>query len=135
MTRIVLSERLKGCEYDKVDAWFDLFEEKVCANGVDPKNVYSMDETNVKLGDKSSKYAFQRVEENDVYPPDDNDAEYVTILETISMDGKSLPPFVIFKGRKLQKTWMSKVKSKDWCYKTSNTGWTNNEMAVQWLRE
>ena len=30
---------------------------------------------------------------------------------------------------------MSKVKSKDWCYKTSNTGWTNNEMAVQWLRE
>lgn len=68
-------------------------------------------------------------------PPDANDLEYVTILVTISKDGKSLPPFVIFKGRKLQKTWMSKVKSKDWCYKTSNTGWTNNEMAVQWLRE
>ncbi|TVY74168.1 hypothetical protein Focb16_v006128 [Fusarium oxysporum f. sp. cubense] len=52
-------------------------------------------------------------------------------------DGRLLKPGIIFKGKELQKQWFIDEFNKiaDWYYITSDNGWTDNHIAVEWLKE
>jgi hypothetical protein len=55
----------------------------------------------------------------------------------VTADGRLLRPGIIFKGKELQKQWFIKEfrQIADWYYITSDNGWTDNHIAVEWLKE
>jgi hypothetical protein len=55
----------------------------------------------------------------------------------VTADGRLLRPGIIFKGKELQKQWFIKEfrKIADWYYITSDNGWTDNHIAVEWLKK
>src|SRR5947207_7124042 len=63
--------------------------------------------------------------------------EWVTCIECICMDGNSLSPMIIFKGAKPLKKWIpeSTEGATETVWKSSENGWTSNDLAVQLLRE
>jgi hypothetical protein len=62
---------------------------------------------------------------------------WVTIIDTITAAGKYLNPGIIFKGKELQGQWFLREFKTicDWKYICSENGWTNNAIAVEWLKD
>ncbi|EGU88701.1 hypothetical protein FOXB_00781, partial [Fusarium oxysporum f. sp. conglutinans Fo5176] len=62
---------------------------------------------------------------------------WTTFTEAVTANGHLLKPGIIFKGRDLQKQWIIDEFNKiaDWYYITSDNGWTDNHIAVEWLKE
>ncbi|KAF4438778.1 hypothetical protein F53441_12721 [Fusarium austroafricanum] len=60
-----------------------------------------------------------------------------SFIEAVTADGRLLKPGIIFKGKELQKQWFIDEFNKiaDWYYITSDNGWTDNYIAVEWLKE
>ncbi|RKK07497.1 hypothetical protein BFJ65_g17703 [Fusarium oxysporum f. sp. cepae] len=62
---------------------------------------------------------------------------WTTFIETVTADGRLLKPGIIFKGKELQQQWfIDEIRGiADWYYITSDNGWTDNHIAVEWLKE
>ncbi|OBS16091.1 hypothetical protein FPOA_27761 [Fusarium poae] len=62
---------------------------------------------------------------------------WTSFIEAVTADGCLLRPEIIFKGKELQKQWFIEEfrKIADWYYITSDNGWTDNHIAVEWLKE
>ncbi|KAG6996863.1 hypothetical protein FocnCong_v014905 [Fusarium oxysporum f. sp. conglutinans] len=62
---------------------------------------------------------------------------WTTFIEAVTADGRLLKPGIIFKGKELQQQWFRDEfrKIADWYYITSDNGWTDNHIAVEWLKE
>ncbi|KAJ3455782.1 hypothetical protein MRS44_017264 [Fusarium solani] len=55
----------------------------------------------------------------------------------VTADSRLLKPGIIFKGKELQQQWfIDELRGiADWYYITSDNGWTDNHIAVEWLKE
>lgn len=62
---------------------------------------------------------------------------WTSFIEAVTADGCLLKLGIIFKGKELQQQWFINEFKKiaDWYYITSNNGWTDNYIAVDWLKE
>ncbi|EXK24419.1 hypothetical protein FOMG_18845 [Fusarium oxysporum f. sp. melonis 26406] len=62
---------------------------------------------------------------------------WTSFIEAVTATGRLLKPGIIFKGKELQQQWfIDELKEvADWYYITSDNGWTDNHIAVEWLRE
>ncbi|KAH7465234.1 hypothetical protein FOMA001_g17173 [Fusarium oxysporum f. sp. matthiolae] len=62
---------------------------------------------------------------------------WTTFIEAVTADGRLLKPGIIFKGKELQQQWLiDELRGiADWYYITSDNGWTDNHIAVEWLKE
>ncbi|EXK77134.1 hypothetical protein FOQG_18150 [Fusarium oxysporum f. sp. raphani 54005] len=62
---------------------------------------------------------------------------WTSFIEAVTADGCLLKPGIIFKGKELQKQWfVDELKEvADWYYITSDNGWTDNHIAVEWLKQ
>jgi hypothetical protein len=61
--------------------------------------------------------------------------EWVTIIECVSAKGDKIRPAVIFRGVYLQTTWLPRDLSADFAFTTSKNAWTNNDIALEWLKK
>ena len=59
----------------------------------------------------------------------------MTVLKSISPNGASLEPFVIWKGAEQQLNWYDGQGSlsKGWSFAVSPNGWTNSDLEYHWL--
>ncbi|PNP58801.1 hypothetical protein FNYG_15005 [Fusarium nygamai] len=62
---------------------------------------------------------------------------WTSFIEAVTADGRLLKPGIIFKGKELQKQWFIDEFNKiaDWYYITSDNGWADNHIVVEWLKE
>ncbi|RKL20893.1 hypothetical protein BFJ72_g14986 [Fusarium proliferatum] len=62
---------------------------------------------------------------------------WTTFIEAVTADGRRLKPGIIFKGKELPQQWFIDEfrKVADWYYITSDNSWTDNHIAVEWLKE
>jgi hypothetical protein len=62
---------------------------------------------------------------------------WTSFLETVAADGRLLKPGITFKDKELQQQWFIDELEEvaDWYYITSDNGWTDNHIAVEWLKE
>jgi hypothetical protein len=68
------------------------------------------------------------------YQISDGNRENVTTIECICANGTSLRPLVIFKGQRIQQSWIDgDPLGAD--YAATPNGWTDNNIAVDWLEK
>ncbi|KAJ3453818.1 hypothetical protein MRS44_018450 [Fusarium solani] len=62
---------------------------------------------------------------------------WTSFIEAVTATGRALKPGIIFKGKELQKQWfLDEFKLiADWHYITSPNGWTDNHIALEWLKD
>ena len=62
---------------------------------------------------------------------------WTSFIEAVTATGRSLKPGIIFKGKELQKQWFLNELEliADWHYITSPNGWTDNHIALEWLKD
>lgn len=104
-------------------------------NGIQPGDVYNVDETGFAMGLIATAKVVTRAEYygwRAVLQP--GNREWVTIIESISADGHALPPTVVFKGEKYIASWFDNLPN-NWRFKVSESGWTTDEIVLRWLQD
>lgn len=93
-----------------------------------------MDETGIMMGYQKRALVVVPRATATRYMAQPGSRKWVSILETVSACGQVLPPFVIFQGAQHQLQWYPNPSPSGWKFGISETGWTNNEMGVHWLK-
>ncbi|KYG39556.1 hypothetical protein M433DRAFT_48760, partial [Acidomyces richmondensis BFW] len=52
----------------------------------------------------------------------------------VSAAGYAIPPLLIFKAEYTNTSWIPVGAPLDWRFSTSNSGWTSNSHAFEWIR-
>jgi hypothetical protein len=109
--KIKWTQSLKKCRAASlnpttVKEFYNLLEELVRVYNIPPENIWNMDEKGVQLGVGGSIAAIVDRDHRTANIEDGN-REHVMIIETVSADGKTLNPSVIFQGKRLNGTWLT----------------------------
>ena len=59
--------------------------------------------------------------------------EWITAIECNSAIGDLVPPLLIFKAKYTNTAWIPVHTPADWRFSTSNSGWTSDSHAYEWL--
>tara|TARA_R110002003_G_scaffold853_2_gene21702 strand:- start:2227 stop:3540 length:1314 start_codon:yes stop_codon:yes gene_type:complete len=132
--RSIDAERAKAADPEVIRAFLQLFEETRRRLGIQPEDMWNMDETGVALGVCNNSQVIASAHKSKAYNKSPEDREWVSIVEVVSATGQKLRPVVIFKGHSLQTTWFPCKSVPDWFYTTSDNGWTSNSVGLEWLR-
>ncbi|KAJ0130821.1 Uncharacterized protein HZ326_26074 [Fusarium oxysporum f. sp. albedinis] len=119
-----------------VNLYFDIREREY--GWIKSENTVNVDEGGIMVGfglgslvvgsSDPRKKAFLKVSQS---------RTWTSFLEAVTATGRLLKPGIIFKGKELQQQWfIDELKEvADWYYITSDNGWTDNHIAIEWLRE
>jgi len=128
------------CEDPEVIAgWFRLVANVKAKYGIADEDVYNFDETGFQMGVISTAKVVTGSERRGkplVKQP--GNREWVTVIETISANGSSLDPLIIFAGKVHQTSWFRELQAAEhrrWRVAVSSNGWTNDEIGLMWLKE
>ncbi|KAJ5143093.1 uncharacterized protein N7515_001880 [Penicillium bovifimosum] len=137
--RSTLQARLKGrtsCRYSRkydyqravledpnvIIEWFKLVEKTIAQYGITSDDIYNFDESGFAMGvSATTKVITQSVYTGRRGVLQPGNREWVTVVETICASGRALPPYVIFKGKRIMERWLSDLP----------THWTVNDTSFR----
>ncbi|KAI9035871.1 uncharacterized protein KD926_002803 [Aspergillus affinis] len=116
--------------------WFQTVHKAIQEHGIHEDDIWNFDETGFAMGLCTTSKVITAVERSErPRRVIQGNREWVTIIETISSKGVSLPPIIILKGGQQQAAWFQEPKlAKDWWIATSENGWTTDEIGLLWLK-
>ena len=112
--------------------WFNLYHDVKTEFGVTDENVWNMDEKGFLQGQQGkikvllNKYLAKKS------MTQCGNREWTTTIEAVSLAGRRLRPWVIFKGVQKQVAWADAYPEAH--ITTSENGWTNNEIGLDWFQ-
>jgi hypothetical protein len=92
-----------------------------------------MDEKGFAMGVGDNGKVLIPVKEVEAFSAEPGNRDWVSVIESISAEGYSLPSFVIFQGQRIGTTWILKELNPLTKVQVSENGWTNREIACNWL--
>ncbi|KAM9874670.1 transposase [Verticillium dahliae] len=134
--RPIDSQRINGASTDVIRNWFRLLMIPEI-KAIQPVNRYNMDETGILEGRGSNGLVLGSSEAQNLRKKQPGSRAWTSILECINATGSALPPLVIFKGQSVQQQWfpLDLQPYKDWRFTAAENGWTDNDIAIFWLKE
>ena len=85
--------------------WFELLEKFVVKVGIQPDDLYGMDETGCPPSDQGTEHVCGSQGTKTQHKQGGADHENVMAIVTISTDGTTLCPTIIFKGQNFMSKW------------------------------
>lgn len=121
--------------------WFSLLSQKIEQYGIEPQNIYNMDEKGFLIGflTKAKRIFTKQWYESDhlLGNIQDGNREWVTLVATICADGTALPPGLIYMAKTgdIQDSWVQDLDADTHTaqFASSPSGWTNDELGFEWL--
>lgn len=100
-------EACRACTLNRhaVREFYDMLDETVKEFNIPSENIYNMDEKGIQMGIGKRVAALVDRDQKDIYQVENGNCQLVTIIETVSADGKALHPSVIYQGRRRDLEW------------------------------
>ena len=116
--------------------WFRLVANTVAKYGIRSDDMWNFDETGFMMGIIQSGMVITGSEREgrpkSVQP---GNREWITAIQAINAEGQLIPPFIIGAGQYHLANWYRECDLPgDWVIATSQNGWTNNELGLEWLK-
>ncbi|SCO92426.1 uncharacterized protein FRV6_16554 [Fusarium oxysporum] len=112
------------------------FQNTIAKYGIRSDDIYNFDETGFMMGMIASGMvvtgAERRGRPKSVQP---GSREWITVIQAINAEGRAIPPFIIGAGQYHLANWYRESNLPgDWATATSQNGWTDNEIGLEWLK-
>ena len=113
--------------------WFQLVESTIQKYDIQKEDTYNMDEKGIALGSAGKSRVMCSKHDLNAYKAQDGSREWVSLIECISTNGRLLPLFSIFKGKRQMKAWFDVLNEDGAHIALSENGWTNNVLGLEWF--
>ena len=101
---------------------------------IQPGNLYNVDEKGFMMGVAKRCKVICCRRRRVPRLTQDGSREWVTVVETVSGDGRVLRPMIINKGAAHYMGWYAKLKKDDLAtFGYSEKGWSNEYLGLKWL--
>ncbi|KAF6527566.1 hypothetical protein HZS61_007868 [Fusarium oxysporum f. sp. conglutinans] len=129
-------QRAKCEDPTVIHNWFRLIENTIAKYGIRLDDIYNFDETGFMMGMIASGMvvtgAERRGRPKSVQP---RNREWVTVIQAINAEGRAIQPFIVVAGQYHLANWYQESNLPgDWAIATSQNGWTDNEIGLEWLK-
>jgi hypothetical protein len=117
-----------------IRGWFTLLSNTIAKYGVVESDIYNFDETGFMMGIISTATVVTTSEKaGRAQLRQPGNREWVTVIQGVNATGWALPPFIVVKGSNILQSWFESTPLPlDWRVATSQTGWTTNEIGLEW---
>lgn len=134
----VWARKLEGARYksmsvETVKTWFEAVTELCLQHQYASDCIYNMDESGFAIGESQSSRGLVNVREKSSWKVISGRQEWITVIECVSGAGRAIPPLIVFKAKHTNTAWILANTPDDWRFSTSNSGWTFNSHAYEWL--
>jgi hypothetical protein len=131
----VETTRMKQTDPFVVEEFFKLLKEEMEEKGFQdkPYAIFNCDETSF-CHDPSNTKAISPVGAPCRRQTAGTGRQNTTVLATIAADGSKLPPFIVYKGKKLWENWMSKDAYEGTTYAVADKGWMTEQVFLNWFK-
>ena len=92
-----------------------------------------MDEKGFLMGYIAKLRVMIRKDQKKAHMTQCGNREWVSLIECVSLDGRVLKPWIIFKGMRQQKAWWEWEQRIRGHIAISDNGWTDNEIGLAWV--
>ncbi|RKL12117.1 hypothetical protein BFJ70_g16306 [Fusarium oxysporum] len=118
--------------------WFRLVENTIAKYGIRSDDIYryNFDETGFMMGVIASGMVVTGTERRGrPKPVQPEGREWITVIQAINAEGQAIPPFIIDAGQYHLANWYRESNLPgDWAIATSQNGWTDNKIGLEWLK-
>jgi hypothetical protein len=129
-------QRAKCEDLTIIRGWFRLVQNTIAKYGIRSDDIWNFDETGFMMGVIMAGMVVTGSERQgrpkSVQP---GNREWITVIQAINAEGQSIAPFIIGAGQYHLANWYRECDLPgDWVIATSQNGWTNNELGLEWLK-
>ena len=132
-SRQIEASRFKGTSYPVVQAYFSSLSTLFLENQYSPDAIYNADESGFAIGASQTSRVLVNIREKTSWKRVVGRQEWITAIECIGASGVALPPLVIFKAQNTNTAWIPTDTPRNWRFSTSNSGWTSDSHAYEWI--
>ena len=117
--------------------WFELYQRARNSFNIEDQDVWNMDEKGFMMGVIAKMRVVISKANKDATMSQCGNREWVSTIDCISLDGRILPPWIIFKAKAIMKSWAEKLKDMggQWHLRPSENGWSDNNIGYEWLTQ
>jgi hypothetical protein len=134
ISRPISIDRFLAMEDERIQQYFDRYEELTTRHSIAIQNIWNMDEKGFSIGQIQNGTIITAADDTNAFEAMPGNRDWVSIIECISMEGGHIDPMVIFKG--IQPTdSFQEHPNPTWQYAFSPNGWTNKALALVWLQK
>jgi hypothetical protein len=129
------NERKWSHDVESLGGWFERFRKAMQDFGIQKQDVWNFDETGFRVGIGGKQLVIvTRYSNAKIFHGDADDREHLTSGEFISAGGRSIPPFVIMKGKlHMEKFYFEGGFDDNTTVAVSDSGYLTNELAIPLL--
>lgn len=132
-SRALDANRFEGVNYPVVNAYFDALTDLFLENPYPSDAIFNVDETGFALGTTLPSKVLIKRGDTTAFKKISGRQEWITVIECIGASGVALPPLLIFKAKHTNTAWIPASTPEKWKFSTSNSGWTSDNHAYEWL--
>jgi hypothetical protein len=132
-SRALDASRFEGVNYPVVNAYFDALTDLFLENSYPSDAIFNVDETGFALGTTLPSKVLIKRGDTTAFKKISGRQEWITAIECIGGSGVALPPLLIFKAKYTNTAWIPASTPEKWKFSTSNSGWTSDNHAYEWL--
>jgi hypothetical protein len=116
--------------------WFRLVENTIAKYVIDLADIHNFDETGFMMGVIASGMVVTGTERRGrPKSVQSGSREWITVIQAINAEGWAIPPFIIGAGQYHLANWYRESNLPgEWAVATSQNGWTDNEIGLEWLK-
>ncbi len=133
-SRNLNQDRKDAGNHETIQKWFDLYNSTRMEHGILESDIYNMDEKGFAMDITDSSKVLVRRTEAQAFSVHAGNQDWISLIECVSSNGTTLPPYFIFKGKQIQQAWLDPIKDGQAVLQVSDNGWTTNAIGLQWLK-
>jgi hypothetical protein len=115
--------------------WFKVYRQYLKDYNIKRRNIVNFDEAGFRVGCAKGQWILVPEDVLEYYSLSPENRRSLTIFEAIYANGRRPPPpVVVIQGKHIMADWITPEMDPDMLILTSEKGFTNNEIAVQWLK-
>ena len=128
-------ERKNAHNLVDMEEYFETFRKLVEWFGLVPEDMWNMDETGFRIGCGRAQWVITNDATKALVMTDPDNREYITSAESINGVGRAIPSFLILQGKHTLHKWtLYNNLSNETSLSTSDSGYSNDNLAMDWLR-
>jgi len=134
LARPLSTERASATDSLSINHFFALLAGVKSRLKIHPRNIWNADEKGFSLGVGSKEKVI--CESLNHFPRlvQDGNREWVTLIESPSAKGNTLPPFIIYKGKTHRFAWHDYEIRDQAAFARSSNRWTDQKVSLSWLK-
>ncbi|KAK6224541.1 transposase [Colletotrichum tabaci] len=136
-SRAIDARRWKAHSSEVIEDFFHRLDSIPTIQGINPSNRWNMDETGIMEGKGANGLVLGSMASQHIQKKQPGSRTWVSIIECVAADGRSLCPLVIYKGKSVQAQWFPSnlFGYEGWHFTYTDNGWTTEKTALEWLKK